>query len=45
MTKAQKAKRISEITRLLSDLSRNGWAGALECDYKPLELELARLQS
>jgi hypothetical protein len=45
MTKAQKAKRISEITRQLSELSRNGWAGALECDYKPLEKELAELMS
>jgi hypothetical protein len=45
MTKTQKQKRRSEIIKQLSDLSRNGWAGALECDYKPLEKELAELDA
>lgn len=44
MTKAQQ-KRRSELIRQLSELSRNGWASAQEYDYKPLEKELAELES
>jgi hypothetical protein len=44
MTKAQ-AKRRSEIVRALSDLSRNGWANALPCDYEPLERELRIIEA
>lgn len=43
MTKAQRNRR-SEIVRQLSELSRNGWENARECDYKPLERELAELE-
>lgn len=43
MTRAQQ-KRRSEIIKTLSDLSRNGWANALPCDYEPLEKELRELE-
>jgi len=43
MTKRQ--KRIREIIRALSDLSREGWRYASPCDYLPLERELAYLQN
>lgn len=43
MTKAQR-KRRSEIIRLLSDLSRDGWARARYDDYHPLEVELRRIE-
>lgn len=42
MTKKQ--KRRLEIIRALSDLSRNGWAGARREDYAPLEAELRELE-
>lgn len=44
MTHAQAAKRRSEIIRLLSELSRNGWRDARPCDYEPLERELRSLE-
>lgn len=42
MTKMQ--KRRSEIIKMLSELSRNGWEAAKEYDYKPLERELAAIE-
>jgi hypothetical protein len=39
------SKRRSEIIRILSDLSRNGWANARTGDYEALEAELRRLES
>ena len=40
----KKLKRRSEIIKVLSDLSRNGWANALPIDYEPLERELRELE-
>lgn len=45
MTKTQRQKRRSELIKQLSDLSRNGWANAMEYDYKPLEKELAEIDN
>lgn len=43
MTKSQRRRR-SEIIKLLSDMSRGGWAGAVFEDYAALEAELRRLE-
>lgn len=37
-------KRRIEIIKILSDLSRNGWANARAGDYEALEAELRRLE-
>ena len=37
-------KRRMEIIRILSDLSRNGWANARYEDYAALEAELRRIE-
>lgn len=37
-------KRRIEIIKILSDLSRNGWANARHEDYAALEAELRRLE-
>jgi hypothetical protein len=43
MSKNSKKRRI-EIIKILSDLSRNGWANARREDYVALEAELRRLE-
>jgi hypothetical protein len=44
MTAKQRRRRM-EIIRILSDLSRNGWANAQYEDYATLEAELRRLEN
>ncbi|WP_439357882.1 hypothetical protein [Bradyrhizobium sp. DASA03007] len=44
MTERQRRRRRLEIIRALSDMSRNGWAGARFEDYHPLEVELRGLE-
>lgn len=34
----------SQIIKMLCELSRNGWANAVPCDYEPLERELAQIE-
>jgi hypothetical protein len=43
VTSKQKKRRM-EIIRILSDLSRNGWASARYEDYAALEAELRRIE-
>jgi hypothetical protein len=40
---SKQIRRRSQIIRILSDLSRNGWANARPADYQPLEAELAAI--
>jgi hypothetical protein len=44
MTKRE-AARAHAIIRELTRMSRNGWAGAKPCDYRPLERELRQLNA
>jgi hypothetical protein len=43
MTRKERNRR-TEIIKQLCDLSRNGWARALPCDYELLEMELRALE-
>lgn len=44
MTERQRRRRRLAIIRILSDMSRGGWANARYDDYRPLEVELAHLE-
>lgn len=44
MTERQRKRRRLAVIRVLSDLSRNGWANARFEDYHPLEVELRSLE-
>ena len=43
MTSKQRRDRISQIIRVLSAMSRQGWQGYTYRDWEPLEVELRRL--
>ncbi|MEY9435874.1 hypothetical protein [Bradyrhizobium elkanii] len=45
MTEKQRKRRRMALIRILSDMSRNGWANARFEDYHPLETELAQLEA
>lgn len=44
MTVKQRRDRISQIIRMLAEMSRDSWRHARPSDYQPLESELRRLQ-
>lgn len=44
MIAKNKLKRRAEIIRLLSELSRDGWAASQPSDYEPLERELREIE-
>ncbi|MEY9247585.1 hypothetical protein [Bradyrhizobium elkanii] len=44
MTEKQRKRRRMALIRLLSDMSRNGWANARFEDYHPVEVELRELE-
>ncbi|WP_187435948.1 hypothetical protein [Bradyrhizobium hipponense] len=44
MSAKQRRRRRLAIIRVLSDLSRGGWANTRFEDYHPLEVELAELE-
>ncbi|WFU52252.1 hypothetical protein QA639_21325 [Bradyrhizobium pachyrhizi] len=45
MTERERKRRRMALIRILSDMSRNGWAGARYEDYHPLEVELTQLET
>ena len=44
MTPKARRRRRTAIIRILSEMSRNGWANARYDDYHPLEVELKQLE-